>query len=68
MEEVIGLGLGPVIDWLREPVGLAGLDGRIEAFCAIRRLDVAETTCRRVVKQLVANGAIVKEGKCYRKP
>jgi hypothetical protein len=67
VKQVLGLGLGPLIDGLTEGVGLNRLAEMVDNFAAGRRLDVKRWTCKRVVAELVANGALVKvEGK-YRK-
>jgi hypothetical protein len=68
VDELIGIGLGSVIDQLSTEVGKLELSRRIEKYAATKSKDVSLDTCKRAVEKLVENGAIKKTDNGYIKP
>ena len=65
VNQVLSLGCGAVIDSLKNPVGKNELAKLIEDHCSAHHLDVSESTCKRVVEELVKNNAIQKKDGKY---
>lgn len=65
VDELLAVGLGPVIDKLTVPIGRNDLAKLIEAFAAQKCLDVSLDTCKRVIPRLVKTRALVKKDEGY---
>lgn len=68
VDELLQLGLGLVIDNLKEPQSVSEVAERIRAHARRNRLDPSLSTCKRAVAQLLKNGAVILTDAGYSKP
>ncbi len=67
VDELLGIGLGPVYDTLTAPIGKNDLAKAIEDYAAKRSFDCSRGTCLRVIEKLVKNRAVIKTENGYMK-
>lgn len=67
VDELLGIGLGPVLDTLKEPVSKNELAKKIEDYAASRSFDCSRGTCLKVIEKLVGNKALSKGENGYAK-
>ena len=67
VEKLMAAGLGPVLDSLKEPVGLKELGRRIMNHAGKLKIDVSMTSARNAIELLVESGALIKENNEYKK-
>jgi DnaB-like helicase N terminal domain/AAA domain len=65
IDRLMSLGLGGIVDDLKEPTGLNELARLIENYAGKNGIDVKTTVCKEAVSRLVTNGALKKEDGKY---